>query len=195
MREASSLVKAFDLNEEEDLVVDESGKSIDAFKLPNRNWNLLIDSYNSSHKRKFPFSPLQCKVIIEFVKKGVPPKYIFQTLGVNAQRYGHMVNTATDLDEKLEILATKAELSEDEYALLNDYLRHPLRVLMNDISRAEGVANLGDWETFNEMSVKQPEVLMAKMRAKFKDVFTEKDMGAGSVNVQINLGGDWIQEL
>lgn len=196
MREQTSLQKEFDLNEEVDLVLENEERVVDAFQLPVRNWNLLIDSYNSAHKRKFPFSSLQCKVIVEFVKKGIPPMYIFQTLGVSPQRFGNYKTKWIDLDERLEILASKEALTDDEYDELNEAMRNPMRILMSDIHRAEGVASLNEWEKFNMYALEkgQTDLLMAKMRAKFKE-FQEKDGGANNLNVNINVGGDWVSEL
>lgn len=203
MREQTSLIKQFD--EQRELVVEplprkkREGEAeslvVQSFKVPERNWAAIIDDFNASTKRKFPFSPLQCKVIIEYVKRGIPPKYIFKTLGYSPQAYGNLTGKASELESKLGELSSKDELDESEYEVFNKILRNPYRLLISDINRAEGLADLFDWEQFNEMARLQPDVLMAKMRSKFKEVFSDKDQNTQGVNIQINLGGDWISEL
>jgi hypothetical protein len=199
MREQTSLIKNFDLNEDEDLVANvENSVELNAglaFKLPTRNWNHLIDNYNATNKRKFQFTPLQCKFIIEYEKKGVPPKYMFKTLGVSAQRYGNFILKASELNDRLEILSSKESLTDSEYTELHSVMRNPLRLLMSDIVRAEGVADLFDWEQFNRMAASYPEVQLTKMKAKFKDMFADKNSDSGGISVNINLGGDFIKDM
>lgn len=203
MREQTSLTKQFD--EQQEIVAEPLERTrregerdplvLKSFKLPVRNWELLIDDYNSANKRKFPFTALQCKVLIEYVKRGIPPKYLFKTIGISSQAFGNLTSKANELETKLNELGSKDSLSEEEFDTFNQLLRNPYRILLSDISRAEGLADLFDWESFNEMARVQPDVLMAKMRSKFKDVFSDKDQAAQGVNIQINLGGDWISEL
>lgn len=193
MREQTSLIKEF--NHDDEVVTNDAATAINTFNVPNRNWGAVIDNYNATHKRKFPLSAVQCKVIIEFVKKGTPPKFIFKTVGITPQRYGNLVNKAGELNERLEILATKELLNDGEYEEMQDIMRNPLRILMDDIARAEGISDLVDWERFNEQSERFPEIQLVKMKAKFKEIFGEKNTENGGLNVQINLGGDFIKDM
>lgn len=169
---------------------------LDSFKLPTRNWKALIDDYNSKNKRKFAISPIECSVIIEYVKRGMPPEYMFQTIGIFKQRYTNLVNNAIDMENTLEQLATKPTLDEEEFEKFQSLMRNPLRILMADIDRAEGLASLADWEYFNKESFKNVDVAMAKMKAKYKDKFSEKETAAGGTNVVINIGSDgWHENL
>lgn len=200
MREQTALIKSFD----SEVVVEPRQRKkregemesivLDSFKMPDRNWTNIIDDFNKSNKRKFPFSALECKVIIEHVKRGLPPQFVFQGIGISNQRHGNLVNKAQELETKFEDLAVKDSLSDDEYDEFNTLIRHPLRILMQDIDRAKGIADLFDWEVFNEMARTQPDVLQTKMKAKFKDIFSDKDNANANVNVQINVG-DWIKDI
>lgn len=193
MREQGALMREF--NEPEELVLEEGESIVDVFRLPARNWNLLIDSFNAATRRKFPLSALQCRIVVEYAKKGIPPQFIFKTLGISPARYSSMRSRYLEIEERLEALAGKESLSEEEFDEFQQILRHPLRVLMSDIERAEGAADLADWETFNEMASKVPEIQVTKMKAKFKEMFSDRQGDAGNVNVQINLGGDFIKDI
>lgn len=202
MRETTTLLQEFNGAEVNEPVErrkreDEFNPTVLAsFNLPTRNWTALIDDFNSSHKKKFPLDALQCKVIVEYVKKGIPPEYIFQTIGISKQRYNNLVNSSIDMENVLEDLAVKPTLNEEEFEKFQGLMRNPLRVLMADISRAEGLSSLADWEFFNKESTKNVDVMMAKMKAKFKDKFSEKDTAAGGTSVVINIGSDgWHENL
>lgn len=164
------------------------------FQIPKRPWEVLISSYNSKNKRKFPFTALQCSAIIEWTKMGIYPKSIFKACGKESM-YGRWKTTALDMEERLEILNTKDTLSAEEFEEFQNIIRNPLRILMSDISRAEGLSELVLWNLFNEKAITQPELLMAAMKAKFKEVFSEKNADASNLNVQILVGGDWAEKL
>jgi len=164
------------------------------FDIPKRPWEVLIDTYNSKNKRKFPFTPLQCSSIVEWTKQGAYPKSIFKAVGKESM-FTRWKTIALDMEERLEILNTKDVLTSEEFEEFQSITKHPLRILMNDIARAEGLSEMMDWSLFNEKATVQPELLMAKMRAKFKEVFSEKTSDASSLNVQINVGGNWAEDL
>jgi len=191
MREVTTAIKEFDKPTEP--VWD--SKIVNVFQLPDRNWDGLIDDYNSSNKRKFQFTGVQCKAIIEYVKQGIPPQHIFETMGISNARYANLVNKAAELDEQLEIFAIKEQLTDEEQERFQEIMRNPFRVLISDIARASGVSKLADWELFNLKAAQQPDLLMAKMRARYKEFFAEKDAGTGNVQVQINLGGDFVSKM
>lgn len=199
MRKPTDLVKDFDLNGTDDLVSDISTvadvNAATAFHLPNRNWNLIIDDYNAHSKRKFKFSGLQCKLILEFVKKGVPPKHMFESLGVSNQSYTTLVSQAVDLNDRMEVLINQDPLDDDQYDELQLLMRHPLRLLMGDLSRAQGISNLFHWEQFNDMCSRYPELKLTQMKAKFKDVFGDKNAEGAGQTVIINLGGDFVDKM
>lgn len=167
-----------------------------SFKLPTRNWTSLIDDYNNKNKRKFPLNAVQCHVIVEYVKKGIPPEYLFQTIGISKQRYNNLINSSLEMEGTLEELAIKPTLKDEEFEKFQGLMRNPLRILIADINRAEGLASLADWEYFNKESTKNVDVMMAKMKAKFKDKFNDKESVQGSTNVIINVGSDgWLDKL
>ncbi len=203
MIEPTALTKQFDSSEElvseprERKKREGEVESIvsDSVRLPTRNWNALISDYNAANKKKFPFSALDCKFIVEFVKKGQHPDIIFNSLGFSNTRFSNMVTNAFQYDERLEKLAGKENLTDEEYDEFNSLLRHPTRVLMSDIARASGICAMMDWELFNEESRRQPDLLMSKMRSKFRDKFSEKDASANGANIQINIAGDWLERL
>jgi hypothetical protein len=191
MREQTTALKEFDAPEEP--VFD--AQVIRAFELPQRNWQGIINSYNAANKRKFPFTPEKCKLIVEYVKQGHLPRLIFESLGISNTKFNNLVIKASELDEQLEILSVKEDLSEDEYNQFQELIRNPLRLLISDIARAEGVSKLHDWEMFNSKLYTQPDLLMAKMRARYKEFFNDKEAGTGNVQVQINLGGDFVSKM
>lgn len=203
MREQTALLTEFNTNN--DLVSEplerkkrEDEKQLqvlDSFKLPSRNWEVLIDDFNKSSKSKFPLTSLQCKVIVEYVKRNIPVEFLFKTLGINKQRYNTLVGKAREMEEALETLAIKPSLSDDEYDQFQMLMRNPLRILISDIERAEGLADLADWERFNDESMKNVDLMMAKMKSKFRERFSERQESQGSINVQINVGGDWVEDL
>lgn len=202
MREPTALIKEFEeveVNEpiERKRREDEFNPTVfNSFKLPTRNWTAIIDDYNVANKRKFPLDALQCKVIIEYVKKGIPPEFIFQTIGISAQRYRNLVNTSIDMENALEELAVKPSLNDEEFNKFQELMRNPLRVLIADINRAEGLSSLADWEHFNKESTKNVDVMMAKMKAKFKDKFSDRDTAPAGTNVVINIGSDgWHENI
>lgn len=202
MRETTALLREFNDAEVSEPLErrkreDEFNPTVfSSFKLPTRNWTALIEDYNSANKRKFPLDALQCHVIVEYVKKGIPAEYIFQTIGISKQRYTNLISSSIDMENALEDLAVKPTLTDEEFEKFQGLMRNPLRVLMADINRAEGLASLADWEYFNKESTKNVDVMMAKMKAKFKDKFAEKDTAAGGTNVIINVGSDgWLDNL
>ena len=190
-REQTAIMKEFETPE----APTWSPTIVNTFKLPERNWNNMIDDYNGVNKKKFPFTSEQCKLLLEYVKQGIPPEHIFKTLGMSPVRYHNLVTKASELDDRLDFLASKDELEDQEYNEFHQLVRHPLRVLISDIARAEGVSELADWELFNAKVPYQPDLLMAKMRAKYRKFFSEKEAAGGSVQVQINLGGDFISKM
>ncbi len=190
------------MNEQEALTIkldedftQEAATLAETFRIPVRNWNSIVESYNSLNKKKFPFTSLQCKLLVEYVKKGIPPYYIFKTLGVTKQRYGTMMNNFVEMESRYEQLATKDELSEDEFVEFRKIANHPLRILLSDLERAEGAADLADWEKFNEHAATLSDFHLIKMKTKFKDIFSDKQQDAAGFNVQINLGGNWIEDV
>ncbi len=192
MNDRDTLIKEID---SDGLAVVDPATLAEAFSVPSRNWNLIVDTYNASTKRKFPFTSLQCKLLVEYVKKGIPPKYIFKTIGVSNRRYGLMMGRYTEMEDRFEQLSTKESLNEEEFAEFTAILRHPLRLLMADLERAEGASDLADWEKFNEHAANLADVHLVKMRAKFKDIFGDKQSEGNGYSVSINLGGTWIDEL
>lgn len=193
MIEQTALVNNF--NNEEDTVDPGELAVLETFRVPERNWSEIIGSYNAANKSKFPLLPLHCKIIVEYVKKGLPAREIFKSIGYSYLRHGKIMQKYREMDDRFDALRSKHSLTDDEYEELQGLLRHPLRVLIGDIERAEGIANLKDWERFNEHAEKVPEIQLSKMRAKFKDVFSEKNQEANNFNVQINLGGDFIKDI
>jgi len=175
-----------------DLIDDVS--VVDVFSMPTRNWNQIIQLYNKNN-RKFLFTPLQCKVIIQYVIKGLPPQHLFKTLGISQQKFTSMSTKAVELQEQYDKLAGQENLSDEDYELLTELAYNPLRILMSDIERAEGLADLEDFERFNLYASKGPDIHLAKMKAKFKDLFSDREQDRGQFNVQINLGGDWIEDI
>lgn len=194
MREHTALVKSFDSDGEE-LVLDYGKNALDTFIIPERNWNGLIEDYNSINKKKFKFTPLQCKIIIQHVKQSIPPKRIFRAMGVSFARYEMMAQEAQEYEEKFQELLDREVLTEDETDLFHILLRNPLRILMEDVGRAEGISEIMDWEEFNKNVEKYPEVQLVKMKARFKDFFNEKESQGNTAAVQIILGGDFISNL
>lgn len=203
MKEQTALVKDFDETDELYSVPGErkrrdgepSSLVLESLNIPNRNWNAIIADYNSKNKKKFPFTALQCKIVVDFVKKGVPATEVFGVYGYSPIKYNNMRSSYLQYEEKFDELATKETLTDDEYDQFQSLLRHPTRLLMSDIARAEAVANCVDWEHFNEVARIQPDILMAKMKAKFKDVFSDKNDNNNSVNIQINVAGDWLDDI
>lgn len=165
----------------------------EVFNLPIRNWSLLIDCYNEANKRKFPLTALECKIIIENVKKGHRPNIIFQTLGFSSYRYAAIVTKYNQAESRLMELQTKEKLSDDEYEEFQVIMRSPFRLLMSDIDRAEGASSLADWEVFNERSQKDDNLIILKMKAKNRDFFTEKENNAPA-SIVINIGGITLEE-
>jgi hypothetical protein len=190
-REQTAIIKEFETPEEPKW----SPSIVNSFKLPERSWNNVIDDYNSANKKKFPFTAEQCKLMIEYVKQGIPPEHIFKSIGVSPVRYHNLVVKASELTDQLDFLSSKEELTDEEYTTFHTLVRNPLRMLISDIARAEGVSELADWELFNSKTPYQPDLLMAKMRAKYRKFFNDKESTGGSVQVQINLGGDFISKM
>jgi hypothetical protein len=192
-RESTALINEFDRSEE--LVQDYEPSVADAFLLPERNWERIIDSYNAANKRKFPFTPLQCKLILEYVKKGQPVKNIFKSIGVSIQKYTHLQTKFGELEDELEQLRSKPSLNEEETDRFHSIMRHPLRILLSDVERADGIADLIIWERFNDFADRANDLMAMRMKARFKDTFAEKTSDAGGFNVSINIGGNWIEDL
>jgi hypothetical protein len=201
LREPEALIKSFD-GEDSDIVTDGAlSPSIpetniaEEFRLPTRNWNLLIDSYNKSHKKKFEFTPLQCRVILERVKYGIPADTIFQAFGVTKQRYTHFISRFNELEERWAQLASQKSLTDEEFDEVNEIMRHPLRVLLADIDRAKGISDIHDWDRWNQMAEKATDLQTIKMKAKFKEFFSERPSEATGFNVNIQLGGNFIDSM
>lgn len=194
MRETTTLVKSFDSDDVE-LVNEMSSTAGDKFILPNRNWNNIIEDYNANNKKKFPLTSLECRTIIEYVKKSVPPKHIFKAMGISNSKYGILSTQAQEAEDKLQDLNAKEFLTDEEFEIFQLLLRHPMRILMVDVARAEGISELMDWEKFNDNVDKYPEAQFMKMKARFKDYFSDKSTEAPNYNVTIALGGDFISNL
>lgn len=194
MREQTSLVREFDETSQE-LIDEFADSAMDMFHVPNRNWNGLIDSFNSANKRKFPLSALECRVIIEQVKQSIPAQSILKACGVTKGKFDVLMNLAGECEEKFQELATKDSLNDEDFNTFQTLMRNPIRVLMEDVSRAEGIAEVIDWQKFNENAKFQADVQFAKMKAKFRDFFNEKETRSGGSNVTIVLGGNFIEDL
>lgn len=201
MREPTALLKDFNATEVNEPIErrkreDEFNPTVfNSFKLPTRNWTALIDDYNKANKRKFIFNAVECNSIIEHVKRGIPAEFIFGTLGVTKPRFNNLINASMDMEGALEELAVKPKLTDEEFDKFQNLMRNPLRILMTDIDRAESLASLADWEYFNKESTKNVDVMMAKMKAKYKDKFSEKETNQGATNVVINVGGNFLDNL
>ena len=201
MREPTALLNEFNETEVNEPIErrkreDEFNPTVfNSFKLPTRNWTALIDDYNNANKRKFRLSAVECSSIIEHVKRGIPAEFIFGTLGIMKARFNNLVNSSMEMEGALEELAVKPKLTDEEFNTFQNLMRNPLRILMADIDRAESLASLADWEYFSKESMKNNDVMMMKMKAKYKDRFSEKDTSHGSTNVIINVGGDFLDNL
>jgi len=195
MQKADSLQKNFD--QEEDILVD-GGETVDeTFKLPQRNWSRLIDSFNEGKKpgTRFPLTPLQCKIIVEYAKQGKRVQDIFQALGYSYQKLNWFKKTAQELEDSLGSLATKQELTEADYDNFNAWLRNPVRILMGDVARADAIYNLIAMERFEQYTEASPEYHLIKMKVRFKDMFADKQDSQGPVTVQVNIGGSFLENL
>lgn len=181
--------------DKEESVVEYGKKAEDVFVLPNRNWNRLIEEYNRNNKRKFPLTPLECRRVIEYAKKGIPVKYPLEAMGHSNTRYNNWVSQSQEAEEKLEELSNKEFLLEEELNLFHKLLRHPMRILISDINRADGISKVMDWERFNKNTEDIPDAQFAKMKARYKDYFSEREVQNNGYNVQIILGGDLISNL
>lgn len=178
------------------LAVPGSDSVIETLAVPQRSWAALIDSYNKVNKRRFQLTPVQCEGILEHVKRGQPVKNVFKAYGVSIQKYTHWQARFNELEDRLEYLRSKPDLTELEGEEFHVIMRHPLRILLSDIERAEGIADLLMWERFNEMAERGATDMKAmQMKARFKEAFTEKQQDTGGFNVQINVGGNWVEEL
>lgn len=193
MRESTALIKEY--NGEDELINESASVSAEAFRLPTRNWNLIIDSYNASNKKRFYFTALQCRLIVEHVKRGTPAESILKSVGVSKQKYTFFKTRYGEIEDRLTELQNKPSLTDEEYDEYNVIMRNPLRLLLSDIERAEGVSELQDWDRFNEMASKANDLQAMKMRAKFKEYFGDKPSDNAGFNVQINLGGDWLKDI
>lgn len=193
MRETTALVKEYDGTE--DLVIEGTESAVEAFQLPTRNWTAIIDSYNDSHKKKFPFTPLQCKVLIEYVKKGIPAQHILINYGYSERGYATLIRQYNDLEDRMGELQAKSELSDKDYEEYQGIMRSPYRLLISDINRAKAVDDIRDWERFNEMAIADSTTMQVKMRGKFREFFDGKDSGASSNQVTINISGDFLDKL
>lgn len=192
---SDAIVRHNDSTTADELTTKEALSASETFELPKRNWNLIIDSYNESATKKFPLTALQCKTLIEHATRGLPPRYLFQVIGFSVQRYTSLVTKFNDLETRLVELQSLPALTDEEYEEFQSIMRSPFRLLMADIDRAVGIASLADWERFNEMAFKGNDLIAMKMRALYKEFAGEKDTAQAGVNVQINLGGDWIKDI
>ncbi len=184
-------------NEDLEIIPD---KASQAFIVPTRNWNNLVENFNRLNKKKFPFTALQCKSIIEYVKRGIPPQQIFKGLGYSKAKYGTLLQGGTELEEEFQLLVSKEDFTEEEAEKLQVLMQHPLRILMGDLIRAEGVSDILLWEAFNEKAtgkIINTDILLTLMKAKFKEVFSEKPSEHGSVNIEVKIGGaeKWIETI
>lgn len=194
MRETTALTRTFD-SEDQELINEYADDSKEKFILPHRNWNNIIDDYNSANKKKFSLTPLQCRTIIEMVKKSVPPRNIFKAMRISNAKFYTLALEAQETEERLQVLNAKETLTDEEFEEFQRLMRHPVRVLMMDVEQAEGISEVLDWEKFNDNVDKHPEVQFAKMKARFKDYFAEKTTDVPNQNVVVVLGGNFIDNL
>lgn len=193
MRETNALAHSFD---DTDHTLDMYGNGVlEVFSVPTRNWELLIGEYNSSHKRRFQLTPLECKILVEYTKKGIPLIEICTAIGISKQRLASMSSSASAMEDEYMELSSKSKLSDEDYDKFNALMRNPMRILISDLQRAEGISNIRDFEHFNELSFKDPTILAMKMKAKFKDHFSEKQEQAQGYNVTINIAEGMIDDL
>lgn len=193
MRESTALIKVFDGGD--DIISENATTLAETFKMPSRNWNLLVDDFNTRSKRKFPYTALECHNILELVKRGIPAKSVFVAVGSSPYSVGQYFARYNELDDRLSELISKESLTDDEFDEFNNILRNPMRVLIADIKRAEGIREIRDWELFVQKAETATDLQMMLMKAKYKDYFSDKPADAGTNNVVINLGGDWLDRL
>ena len=165
---------------------------VDTFSMVERNWETIIDYWNSNNGRKFPIRPIQCASIIDYTKKGIPAQYAFKAIG---QSYNTYNSRYQDLLEEVELLASKTKLSEEESDRKSAILNNPLFILMSDIGRAEGLAAIEDFTLFNDKCQTQSDLLPFKMKARYKEIFGEKKDDSSVVNINIKVGGDFIDSI
>ncbi len=191
MRETQALQRNFDNDID---TINQYGDGVkEVFNLPVRNWELLIDCFDEANKRKFKLTPVQCKIAVEYAKKGQLPNVVFEGFGFSAHQYGALVTRYNQAESRLMELQTKEVLDEIEYEEFQSLMRNPYRILMSDIARARAVANLADWELFNEKALKTDELLIMKLKANNKEFFTEKE-GNAPATITINIGGITLEE-
>lgn len=106
-----------------------------------------------------------------------------------------MASSAATMEDEYIELSSKSKLSDEDYERFNALMRHPLRILIADLQRAEGISNIRDFEHFNELSYKDPTILAMKMKAKFKEHFSEKAEQTQGYNVTINIAEGMIDDL
>lgn len=194
MREQTSLIRSFESDDEES-VVEYASDVEQTFIIPERNWNGLIDSYNSANKKKFQFTPLECKKLVEYAKRSVPPLNIFEAMGTSPFKYKKLKAESDNMENALDELTDKPFLTEKETDCFHGLLRHPLRVLMSDIERAVGISKVMDWDAFEQNVKRYPEVQLAKMKARFKDFFNEKESQTATNVTQILVSGNWVSKI
>jgi len=109
MREQTALIKEF--NSQEPLVVENEELSSEAFKIPLRNWNAIVDNYNSSNRKKFYFDALECRQIIEYVKPKIQKLLPKSVIDVGCGN-GRMVQLFGNVKDYLGIDINQKELDQ-----------------------------------------------------------------------------------
>lgn len=164
------------------------------FRLPERNWEAIIDFYNKHSRTKFALKPLDCVRVLEYTKRSVPIRYTFDALGYSSQKVTSWETQVAEKESRIEAILNQKTLTEEDQIEFQELKSHPLRILFEDIERAKGVAAVLDWERFNHFASVDQSINLAKMKMKFKE-FDNKGGENQSVNVQIKLGGDFLTNL
>lgn len=154
--------------------------------IPVRDWQAIIDHYNTYSKTPYRLSAMKCSRIVERVRGGLIPKIVFEELGINYKSFQDGFNRCVEI---LEDLNSKNILTDEEAFTFNLYLKHPAYILGSDIKRCMAFHWNERQDDLLRLSRTSPTAMKEYMKLVRPEMFIEEDK-VQSLNIQIKIGSN-----
>lgn len=166
------------------------GEVVDNNLLKERNWESIIRLHNSKSNKPFLIEPIVCSKIIQDIKEGYKIDWVFRSYNLNYKTFKERYNKIkTFLEEVSEL----PEVTNDQFALIENLLSDPTFLLGQDIDKAAVYWLKLKTKEKEELSTK-PDEIEKHMKLIHPDEFKD-DSGSIGFEISFKIAPGLLDEL
>lgn len=172
-------------NEEKNVIILD--ELIGDCSIPSRDWEAIINSFNSDNRNKlFSIPSIICSRIIQEIKDGAIPKMVFREFGLNFQSF---INNYNKIKNTVEELSLLNNLREEDWEFINNCKVNPTFILGKDIDRATAFHFNKSVKHLKGVSEGNPQAWKDYMKVIHAEEFVDKEKDANTeIIIKISPG-------